>query len=557
MASGISLLSLFPGLTSEEPPAFIYLQSGIGGAVDFFIQGITGDPKTLFSVYSGEQVPVDFLTGVTPGSFDFNGGKLTIGRGETDLTPTATGDLNIFYTDESPNCQAGFIVHDTSQLVGSGKPVSLYRTSNDTDYLEKSSILSRRAQFKSNLGGYKTQLLPGPMAYEAVNVFSNSNFTEPVVDGANEPLAFAGYGFGRFDGASNLYSNLNLYKEYAEIGHFLQTSTKENIGGAGSMVLRHTPNFPTSAHSSGTVFYSAADHSLNVITSDGQGIKLAPGITGINQFAHSSAIYTDLAYSTITPGVQRADVGINMDGKIAVNANSGINYQIRFISGLPDGFSCSILHGSGAGQGTFTAQTLNLIGSTRTPGKGELSFANVYGGKVYLTHSRPVEEINLFPRDFISSITSGAATGFFQTSTNKASYQCFDFDQSTPASIEASVDIPATWQSLDCEIYYLAQSGVAFTDSRWNVSAKYDTPFASIDGVFSTPVVFQGTINDTNEITSATNLSDVSILPSGIDGGSAGYDKSFLKLKISRDASSISDSMNATARFLGATLRRR
>ncbi len=51
MPSGISLLSLFPGLTSEEPPAFVYLQSGIGGAVDFFIQGITGDPKTLLKYF--------------------------------------------------------------------------------------------------------------------------------------------------------------------------------------------------------------------------------------------------------------------------------------------------------------------------------------------------------------------------------------------------------------------------------------------------------------------------------------------------------------------------
>lgn len=551
LPSGFGLAQIWPGVISDAPGFSFFRTGNIVNTIDLFIQSQTGDPRNLFTIFSGEQAPLDLISGSSPGTFNFSAGKMSLGKGGIISSPTVTGDLNIFWNgSNSSSSQAGLVIHDTDTSVGSGKPLYIGRTAHDSFYLEESSFLTNRAEFKSNLGGFRSQTFPGPMAYEAVNAFSSSAFSSPVTEGANDSTKFDGFGWGRWDGQQNLFTNLALHKDYAEIGHFLQTSVKQNIGGEGSVVIRNGIS-PNSYHTSGTTLFSSGDGSFNVITSSGKALQFGPGITGVDRFAHSAAIYKEVSYGNSVSG----KISLADNGKVLINEPDnewGSTFSLYLDEGLPDGFSCEVVTSSPIpGKVRSIGGYFDIEPFPNIPKGNSKAFVDVYNGEAFVSVSqKPVDEIYIPASDFYTSFVSGASGGFHYNAASRSTYQNFSFDAATPSSIEADFVIPREWPGgADFQVNYVALSGAISSSVVWQVESKQFGTSTLLSQAYSPSGTSTSTISATGTVMSAS-ITGLNLFSSfNSNQGTACH------VRITRNASNINDSLAADAKFLGLFIR--
>jgi hypothetical protein len=540
--SGFGLSTIWPGLVTD-PPGFSFFQTGLAGQIDLYLSSVTGTPRVVFSVFSGVQPPLDYVSGVND-SFYFNQGRMQFGNGTIGGT-SGSGALQVYWNGESSsNTEAGLYLSQTNTSASNGSPELVYRTAANSKYTEVSHFVGSKTEFKSNLGGYSTASLPAIYDYTAANTYDSATFGSPQVNSATIPANFMGYGWGLFDGASTLHNLLTVQRDSVEVGYFQNYSSRFDIGGKGALVLRNAVTNPTSSHPSGLVMYASGDGSFNVKTSSGINVQLAPGITGVNCYAHSVDIYKTLDYGIY----DIVTIGSDYDGKIAYNTKA-TDHTIAFDHmSLTDGFSCQIIHQTLA---SCTMQSsdddnLPLAGvSVKGPGLGGRTFVSVRGTTLYVNNCGNNPTLYFPVGQLYSTTFSGAATGLITTPTNKIDYKVLDFDQNSIEYAQADFSLPLGWDSFKCQFIWTC--GVVGTGNvMWGAKAlgmadqtSLDSPYGAGQTVIDLKVVSSGI-----HITSFTPA----IAPSVVDPYSP------IKLQVYRNASDALDTFPADARLIGVTI---
>ena len=547
--SGFGLLALYPGIVTD-PPAFSFYRTGVSATLDQYIQSATGTPKLVYSLFTGQQVPLDLISGIND-SFYFNQGKMKFGDGAISTAVNSTGILNVYWNRQSSlTTRAGSINWQTNSAGVSGSPASIIRNNKNPIFTEISNFVGDSAEFTSDLGGFRTATFPGVLDYTAANSLTNSTYQTPITNGADS-TSFLGFGWGRWDGSQNLYTNLGVYQDYTEVGYFKQTSVKQSLGGRGALVLRNANVNPTSYHTSGISFYArSSDSSLNVKTQNGTEVQLAPGISGIDRLAFSDNIHLYLS-SRLSGG--SVEILSTDNGKVLVD-DITTTHTISFNQIYSDGFSCKIHYSKDCGYCDFdnTLGDQFLQGNPVFPGRGEKSTIAIINDTIYLNHSvaEYVAPIFLQTNQFIKSQTSGASTGFFETTTFKNNYQAFVFNQSLPQSIEAEFILPPQWSGFYCVPRFTSLSGTSSHTSKWNFSARSEENTSTLDRSFSTPISSISTYSASGLL---YNLTTSTIYPSGIYSIYPPV-SNLIKLKMQRDASHVVDTLAADAFFLGMSI---
>ena len=540
--SGFGLSTIWPGLVTD-PPGFSFFQTGLAGQIDLYLASATGTPRVVFSVFSGVQPPLDYVSGVND-SFYFNQGRMQFGNGTIGGT-SGSGALQVYWNGESSsNTEAGLYLSQTNTSASNGSPELVYRTAANSKYTEVSHFVGSKTEFKSNLGGYSTASLPAIYDYTAANTYDSATFGSPQVNSATIPANFMGYGWGLFDGASTLHNLLTVQRDSVEVGYFQNYSSRFDIGGKGALVLRNAVTNPTSSHPSGLVMYASGDGSFNVKTSSGVNIQLAPGITGVNCYAHSADIYRTLDYGIY----DFIEIGQDYDGKILYNTRT-IDHSIFFKDGvLQDGFSCQIIHQTSAACTMLSTDDtyLTLAGATlRGPGLGGRTFVSVKGTNLYLNNCDTSSVIHLPVGQLYTTTVSGAATGLITTPTNKIDYKVLDFDQSAIEYAQGDFLLPLGWDSFKCQFIWTCGT-VGAGAVMWSAKASPLSDFGSLDAGYGSP---QNVID--TKVTSSgihkSNFTPLIYIPS-----TDAYMP--IKLQVYRNASHVSDTFTADARLLGVTI---
>jgi hypothetical protein len=277
--SGFGVLALYPGIV-ENPPAFSFYRTGIAGTLDHYIQDSTGDARIVYSLYSGNNPPIDYSTGIG-NTFFFDQGVMTLGNRPVPASRPDSGHLGIFWNGaDSSRTHAGLMLTQTSAAANSGSPNMVIRSYNGGFGFEVNNYLGTKVENKSDYGlnTFRNTQFPAIMSYSSANVYADDSYTIPENGGAVD--YFDGFGWGVWDGTDKLYTNLALHKDYAEVGYFEQKSTRQQLGGAGALVIRNAAINPSTYHTSGTTLFSSGDGSFNIKTSSGKSIQLGPGIEG-------------------------------------------------------------------------------------------------------------------------------------------------------------------------------------------------------------------------------------------------------------------------------------
>ncbi len=543
--SGFGLIGIWPGVTSLEPPGYVFFRTGIASTVSAYFQAATGDPQTLFSVFSGEQVPLSLISGGN-NDFYFNQGVMTFGNLPSAANRPDSGNLGIFWNgaNSSPT-HAGLMITQTNNTPNSGSPSVVIRSNSNPEGfgLDISSFLGNYAENKSDYGSnsFRSVQLPGNTYYTSANCFLDDDYTLPEVGGA--VANFDGFGWGMWDGTDRLYTNLALHKDYTEVGYFEQKSTRQNLGGAGALVIRNAAVNPTTYHTSGTTLFSSANGSFNVRTSSGKYLQIGPGITGVDRVAYSSSVYRNLDFSFGTQAV----IDTSFDGKIAVDS-LGSSHSILFDSSLQNGFSCQILFKTSAGcsfdPGSFVFDTGPFSG----PGDGERTFVNIESGRLFLSNSITNLPIRLNFNDLYPTLTSGAGTGIIETPTSaRLNYKTLDFDMISEEHCQADVVLPTNWSSVKCEFMWTATSGAG--NVKWGARAVAMEDGEPLEGAYGTPMFVIDAKSSNSGIQRTSFTSGV------FPGGALGTFQNLpVKMDFYRDTSSIDDTLSADARLLGITL---
>lgn len=540
--SGFSLTTLYPGIVTD-PPGFAFFSSGAAGAIDFFIQSSTGASRLLFSTYSGVNPPLDATSGIG-NTFYYNQGRMRFGNGTIGGT-SGSGVLQASWNGAigSPT-DFGLAVHQTDFTAGYGPPQIVKRTNANLKYTEVSNFVGSKALFKSNLGGYASATLPGIYDFTAANTYSSFDYVNPQTNSATVPANFMGFAWGMHDGAFNLFSVLKAQRDSVEVGYFQESATRTDIGGKGAFVIRHANVNPTTFHPSGTILFSSGNSSLNVRTSSGTNIQLAPGITGVNRYAHSVDIYKTLDYGIY----DIVTIGSDYDGKIAYNTKA-IDHTIAFDhTSLTDGFSCQIIHQTLA---SCTMQSsdddnLPLAGvSVKGPGIGGRTFVSVRGTTLYVNNCGNNPVIHFPVGQLYSTTFSGAATGLITTPTNKIDYKVLDFDPTSIEYAQADFSLPLGWDSFKCQFIWTC--GVVGTGNvMWGARALGMTDQTTIDGSYGAGQ----TVIDLKVVSSGIHIT--SFTPA--IGPSIADIYTPIKLQVYRNASNALDTFTADARLIGVTI---
>ena len=540
--SGFSLTTLYPGIVTD-PPGFAFFRSGAAGAIDFFLQSSTGASRLLFSTYSGVNPPLDATSGVN-NSFYFDRGRMRFGNGTIGGT-SGSGVLQASWNGAigSPT-DFGLAVHQTDSTAGYGPPQIVKRTNANLKYTEVSNFVGSKALFKSNLGGYASATLPGIYDFTAANTYSSFDYVNPQTNSATVPANFMGFAWGMHDGAYNLFSVLKAQRDSVEVGYFQESATRTDIGGKGAFVIRHANVNPTTFHPSGTILFSSGDSSLNLRTSSGTNIQLAPGITGVNRYAYSADIYRTLDYGIF----DSIEIGAEYDGKILYNTKA-TDHSIFFEYGpLLDGFSCQIIHQTSAACTMLSTDNdyLTLAGGTlRGPGLGGRTFVSVKDNNLYLNNCDTSSIIHLPVGQLYPTTVSGAATGLITTTTNKIDYKVLDFDQSAIEYAQGDFLLPLGWDSFKCQFIWTCGT-VGAGAVMWGARGIALADFGLLDTIYGSP---QNVI-DTKVTSSGVHMS--SFTSSITPPIPAAYAP--IKLQVYRNATNASDTFTADARLLGVTI---
>jgi hypothetical protein len=541
--SGFGLVAVYPSLVAD-PPGFAFFRSGSSpGLIDLYLASSTGIPKVLFSTFSGEVPTLNLISG-NNNDFYFNQGRMRFGNGTIGGT-SGSGALQVYWNgDYTSNTDFGFGVNQTDFNAGYGPPQIVKRTNANLKYTEVSNFVGSKALFKSNLGGYASATLPGIYDFTAANTYSSFDYVNPQVNSATIPSNFMGFGWGMWDGAYNLFSVLKAQRDSVEVGYFQEFGTRTDIGGKGSFVIRHANVNPTTFHPSGTILFSSGNSSLNVRTSSGVNIQLAPGITGVNRYAHSDDIYRTLDY-----GINDfIEIGAEYDGKILYNTKA-TDHFINFEYGpLVDGFSCQIIHQTSAActMSSTDNDYLTLAGGTlRGPGLGGRTFVSVKGNNLYLNNCDTSSIIHLPVGQLYPTTVSGAATGLITTTTNKIDYKVLDFDQSAIEYAQGDFLLPLGWDSFKCQFIWTCGT-VGAGAVMWGARGIALADFGALDVIYGPPQ----NIIDTKVTSSGVHIS--SFTSSITPPIPAAYAP--IKLQVYRNATNASDTFTADARLLGVTI---
>jgi hypothetical protein len=438
----------------------------------------------------------------------------------------------------------GLAVHQTDSTAGYGPPQIVKRTNANLKYTEVSNFVGSKALFRSNLGGYASATLPGIYDFTAANTYSSFDYVNPQTNSATVPANFMGFGWGMHDGAYNLFSVLKAQRDSVEVGYFQESATRTDIGGKGAFVIRHANVNPTTFHPSGTILFSSGDSSLNLRTSSGTNIQLAPGITGVNRYAYSADIYRTLDYGIF----DSIEIGAEYDGKILYNTKA-TDHSIFFQYGpLVDGFSCQIIHQTSAACTMMSTDNDYLTlagGSLRGPGLGGRTFVSVKDNNLYLNNCDTSSIIHLPVGQLYPTAVSGAATGLITTTTNKIDYKVLDFDQSAIEYAQGDFLLPLGWDSFKCQFIWTCGT-VGAGAVMWGARGIALADFGLLDTIYGSP---QNVI-DTKVTSSGVHMS--SFTSSITPPIPAAYAP--IKLQVYRNATNASDTFTADARLLGVTI---
>jgi len=424
--SGFGLLAIYPGIVSN-PPGFSYYRTGLAGTIDQYLVSATGTPQLLFSVFTGTGVPLDLVSG-TNNSFDFDQGIMHFGTNfnQSYLEPGVTGGLNVFWNGNHTSA-AGFVITQRNSSTSGGAAIRV-----------REIFAGSKANLRTYDGRNVVKEIQDRSIFHVGTVYQDVNFGS--AEEASSSL-FGGHIFGNWEGedAGPPQGQLGIYPSYTEVGSFNVLNTREDFGGIGSFVIRTASVDPTSQHSSGTtLFTSVSDKSFNVRTVSGQRVQLAPGITGVNRYAHATGIYKDL--NIILYENNSGIITNEEDGKILflyADNEFGPTYQIDFHSGLKDGFSCEVIAKSSI-PGYFRALGSNGIygndvaldpySRQKIPKGYVRSYITKRGLNIYVNNVEEItKEIYIPASQFYSSFVSGATGASLYNATSASTYQCFDF----------------------------------------------------------------------------------------------------------------------------------
>jgi hypothetical protein len=353
-----------------------------------------------------------------------------------------------------------------------------------------------------------------------------------------------GFGWGMHDGAYNLFSVLKAQRDSVEVGYFQEFVTRTDIGGKGALVVRHANVNPTTFHPSGTILFSSGDSSLNVRTSSGTNIQLAPGITGVNCYAHSVDIYRTLDYGIY----DYTTIGPDYNGKIAYNTK-GTDHTIFFDhDSLTDGFSCQIIHQTLASctMKSSEDESLPLAGViVKGPGLGGRTFVSVKGSTLYVNNCEHSPVLHFPVGQLYPTTFSGAATGLITTPTNKVDYKVLDFDQNSIEYAQADFSLPLGWNSFKCQFIWTC--GVVGTGNvMWGAKALGMIDQTSVDRSYGAGQ----TVTDLKVVSSGIHIT--SFTPAITASTADLYAP--VKLQVYRNASDALDTFTADARLIGVTI---
>ncbi len=552
--SGFGLLAIYPGIVSN-PPGFSFYRTGLAGTIDQYLVSATGTPQLLFSVFTGTGVPLDLVSG-TNNSFDFDQGIMHFGTNfnQSYLEPGVTGGLNVFWNGNHTSA-AGFVITQRNSSTSGGAALRIREKAGvGGQGLDYSTFVGSTANLRTYDGVNVIKELPDRTILHLGAVYQDTTFNN--VDEASSS-SFGGHVFGNWDGegAGPPYGQLGIYPQYTEVGAFNIVPDKSDFGGIGSFVIRTASVNPTSQHPSGTTFFtSSVDKSLNVRTASGQQLQLAPGITGVNRYAHATGIYKDL--DIILYENNSGIITNDEDGKILflyADNEFGSTYQIDFHSGLRDGFSCELITRSSI-PGYFRALGANGIfgndvaldpfSRQKIPKGFVRSFITKKGVGIYVNNVEEItKEIYIPASQFYSSFVSGATGASLYNATSASTYQCFDFHNDTTLSIETSFHIPREWtNSIRCGIVFAGVSGTAATNVLWNIKTKDQLDY--LHGLYGmslnlTAAMSLSGLVDTKYSTAFTPFNSVSEVGD------------LVHLKLTRSGSAAADTLAATAKFMG------
>ncbi len=552
--SGFGLLAIYPGIV-DNPPGFTFFRTGAAGIVQQFIQGSTGAPQLLFSVFTGERPPLDYVSGLG-NSFYFNEGLMKFGQ-DVSGSPTifGSGVLHVIWDSTDARASAGLMVTQRNSANNSGNPISSFRTNANVDGFGVSddTYIGNRARLRTYTSSYVSKHLPNATILHCPSIYDDETFETPHGDGSVG--YFNGYMWGRWDAIGSLYGNLAVYDDYTEVGHFLVSGNRQALGGKGSLVIRHAESNPTNYHRSGIALYTSGDHSLNVITSENKHIELAPGITGVNRYAHSTDIYQEISFSASNSGLITNDY----DGKVLISeadSSDGNDYSIYLDGNLKDGFSCQVLTNSDI-PGFFRPLGFNNIygndvesdafGRQHVPKGFSRTFLSKRGDNVFINNVEETSrEIYLPASQFYPSSVSGAPQAYYYNAVSDSTSQCFDFWDASLLSVETSLVIPREWSSsIRCGLVYGTTGGAVSSSTVWTIKTKN----SSNGSVFSTP--FANNIDLTSTITVSGRV--VEAFTTGFVPFTAFTDGigTRIHLKLTRNPLAGGDNLAANAKFLG------
>jgi hypothetical protein len=147
-----------------------------------------------------------------------------------------------------------------------------------------------------------------------------------------------------------------------------------------------------------------------------------------------------------------------------------------------------------------------------------------------------------------AAITSPAAPGQIETSTNKINAKVFDFDASTEEYAWFTIPAPSYWDlgTVTAEFHWTAASGTG--DVIWGIAGLARSNDDALDTALGTAITVTDTLIAANDEHLTSDTSAITI------GGTPAKDD-MLFFRVYRDADAGGDTLNADARLLGVTIR--
>jgi len=170
------------------------------------------------------------------------------------------------------------------------------------------------------------------------------------------------------------------------------------------------------------------------------------------------------------------------------------------------------------------------------------------GLNIQVNATDPKRGIYIPAAGMYGATTNGAATGQYESSSNKINVKVLDFDASTEEYAWFCIPAPSYWDlsTVTAEFHWTAASGSG--NVIWGIAGLARSNDDALDTALGTAVTVTDTLITALDEHLTSDTSAVTI------GGTPAKDD-FLFFRVYRDADAGGDTLNADARLLGVTIR--